>query len=77
MSASERVIVENNALGDKDKNFRYIDLRPGWLKPGAVDVDGDIQGNGMLKASIVKVPPKTTDFYKPCLGICYHAELSK
>lgn len=48
--------AENNALGEKDKKLPILDIRPGWLKPGVVDVDGDIQGNGMPKASILKVP---------------------
>ncbi|EEL1117371.1 filamentous hemagglutinin N-terminal domain-containing protein [Salmonella enterica] len=38
--------VENNALSDKDKKLPIIDIRPGWLKPGVVDTDGDVQGNG-------------------------------
>lgn len=48
--------AENNALGEKDKKLPILDIRPGWLKPGVVDVDGDIQGNGMPKASILKAP---------------------
>lgn len=54
--ATEKVVVENNALGDKDKKLPILDIRPGWLKPGVVDADGDIKGNGMSKASIPKVP---------------------
>ncbi|MCR1002361.1 MAG: VENN motif pre-toxin domain-containing protein [Enterobacter cloacae] len=38
--------VENNALGDKDKKLPIIDIRPGWLKPGVVDEDGDPLGAG-------------------------------
>lgn len=38
--------VENNALSDKDKKLPIIDIRPGWLKPGVVDTDGDVQVNG-------------------------------
>ncbi|WP_413595018.1 hypothetical protein [Citrobacter youngae] len=54
--APERVVVENNALGDKDKKLPILDIRPGRLKPGVVDADGDIQGNGMSKVSISKAP---------------------
>jgi filamentous hemagglutinin len=60
--------AENNALGDKDKKLPIIDIRPGWLKPGVVDADGDIQGNGMSKASIPKVPPKLQPFTNPAQG---------
>ncbi|TKU01629.1 hypothetical protein FDW89_09255 [Citrobacter sp. wls830] len=60
--------VENNALGDKDKKLPILDIRPGWLKPGVVDADGDIQGNGMSKASIPKVPPKLQPFTNPPQG---------
>lgn len=54
--APESVVVENNALGDKDKKLPILDIRPGRLKPGVVDADGDIQGNGMSKVSIPKTP---------------------
>lgn len=60
--------AENNALGEKDKKLPILDIRPGWLKPGVVDVDGDIQGNGMPKASILKVPPKLQPFTNPPQG---------
>ena len=66
--APERVVVENNVLGDKDKKLPILDIRPGWLKPGVVDADGDIQGNGMSKASIPKVPPKLQPFTNPPQG---------
>ena len=38
--------VENNALGDKDKKLPIIDIRPGWLKPGVLDGDGEPLGAG-------------------------------
>ncbi len=66
--ATEKVVVENNALGDKDKKLPILDIRPGWLKPGVVDADGDIKGNGMSKASIPKVPPKLQPFTNPPQG---------
>ncbi|MDW2642181.1 hypothetical protein RYZ59_01035 [Citrobacter sp. HN-141] len=66
--APERVVVENNALGDKDKKLPILDIRPGRLKPGVVDADGDIQGNGMSKVSIPKSPPKLQPFTNPPQG---------
>ena len=38
--------AENNALGDKDKKLPIIDIRPGWLKPGVLDEDGEPLGAG-------------------------------
>ena len=38
--------AENNALGDKDKKLPIIDIRPGWLKPGVLDEDGELLGAG-------------------------------
>nr|WP_286088769.1 VENN motif pre-toxin domain-containing protein [Enterobacter chuandaensis] len=67
-SETAKVEVENNSLGDKDKKLPILDIRPGWLKPGVVDADGDIQGNGMSKASIPKVPPKLQPFTNPAQG---------
>ncbi|MBM3074409.1 VENN motif pre-toxin domain-containing protein, partial [Lelliottia sp. RWM.1] len=45
-SNTARVEVENNALSDKDKKLPIIDIRPGWLKPGVLDEDGDLLGAG-------------------------------
>lgn len=67
-SGTAKVEVENNALGDKDKKLPILDIRPGWLKPGVVDADGDIQGNGMSKVSIPKVPPKLQPLTNPPEG---------
>ena len=36
-----KIVVENNALGDKDK-VKIYDIRPGWLKPGVLDEDGEL-----------------------------------
>ncbi|EED7442441.1 VENN motif pre-toxin domain-containing protein [Salmonella enterica] len=60
---SGRTTVENNTLG-KDKIY---DINP-MLKIGIEDADGDIQGNGMSKASIPKVPPKLQPFTNPPQG---------
>ncbi|MCR1002359.1 MAG: hemagglutinin repeat-containing protein [Enterobacter cloacae] len=38
--------AENNALGDKDKKLPIIDIRPGWLKPGVLNEDGEPLGAG-------------------------------
>lgn len=44
--ATDKVVVENNSLSDKDKKLPVYDILPGWLKPGVVDDDGNVQGAG-------------------------------
>ena len=48
--------VENNALGDKDKKLPILDIRPGWLKPGILDENGELSlaGGGIAKVAINK-----------------------
>ncbi|MFZ3621159.1 hemagglutinin repeat-containing protein [Leclercia barmai] len=53
--------VENNALNDKDKKFPILDIRPGWLKPGIIDEDGDPLGAGGGIAKGGKVSPSAKD----------------
>lgn len=49
--ALERVVVENNALSDKDKKLPIYDIIPGWLKAGVLDEEGNpsLAGGGIAK----------------------------
>ncbi|WP_271125273.1 VENN motif pre-toxin domain-containing protein [Dryocola boscaweniae] len=61
--------VENNALSDKPKKppINIIDINP-MMKVGGVDADGEVNPNGMSKASIPKVPPKLQALTNPAQG---------
>jgi len=52
--------AENNSLS-KDKKIQILDIRPGWLKPGVIDEDGELSlpGGGIAKDG--KVSPTLQD----------------
>ena len=59
-STAGKNAVENNALGKKDKLPIY-DMRPGFLKLGAIDENGELSkagGGGVREASKGNVKPK-------------------